>query len=146
MEIWMIVAGALILVAFLYLCVTTRTNKIVNTIAILVGIVIPCGVLGYLLNEMIVGIDYGDAAFEYAGMTFLGIFDSIGIPIWVYIVLAVVDLFMIICLIIIPCDEYTDVYNVLGQKLGTKGGSFGLTTGTLIVTAFLMLALTSLFI
>ena len=141
--VWLIIAGCLGLIGILALATTARENKIVNIIMVLFGILIPAVILGYFGN--IVLLD--GAVVGYENMNFAEIMDEvIGNPIWLTIVLIIVDLFALLCLIFIPGKAQRDVYNILGQKLGTTGGSWALTATAFLTTCYLMLLLFSSFV
>ena len=140
---WLIIAGCLGLIGFLALAVTARENKIINLLMVILGIIVPTALLGYFGN--IVLLD--GAVVGYEGMNFAEIMDSIiGNPLWLTIVLIVIDLFSILYLIFIPGEAQSDVYNIFGNKIGTRGGSWGLSGTAFLTSSYLMLLLFSLFI
>ncbi|MBO5737517.1 MAG: hypothetical protein J6S04_06885 [Clostridia bacterium] len=139
----LLIAGGLGLIGILVLAVTARTNKIVNLIMVVCGILVPTALIGFFGNAVLMG----GALVGYEAMNFAEIMDEvIGNPVWLTIVLIIVDLFSLLCLIFIPGEAQTDVYNILGEKLGTKGGSWGLTGTAFFTSCYLMLLLFSLFV
>ena len=140
---WLMIAGGLGLIGFLVLAVTARENKLINLIMVILGILVPTALVGYFGN--IVLLD--GAVVGYEGMNFIEIMDSvIGNPIWLTIALIVVDLFSLLYLIFIPGEAQSDVYNMFGSKIGTRGGSWGLSGTAFLTSCYLMLLLFALFV
>ncbi|MBQ9103786.1 MAG: hypothetical protein IJY57_01710 [Clostridia bacterium] len=120
---WFIVAGALMLIAFLYIVSTPRENKIVNAIMVVIGILLPTGVLAYVFVNV---PDYQQ--FGIAVLTIL-----VNVPWWGYVIAIIVDLFCLVYLIFVSGEQLERVFDTNGNAIGWRGGSMGL--------AFLSMAL-----
>ncbi len=122
MVVVLIISGILALIAFVYVVATERNNKIVNTIMVVFGIILPSFFIGTVLNAL--------------WMDFKGAY----IPViwWVDIIVAVVDVFLILYLIFVSGEKLEDVFDDYGNKIGQRGGSFGIAFVAMAATIYLL--------
>ena len=122
MAVMLVISGMLSLIAFIYVMATERNNKIVNTIMVVLGIILPSFFIGTVLNAFWMG--------------FKG--DYLPVIWWVDIIVAVVDVFLILYLIFVSGEKLEDVFDSYGNKIGQRGGSFGIAFVAMAASIYLL--------
>ena len=129
-----IIMGLLSIVGFIYMFATERTVILLNIIMLAIGIIIPAITIG-----LVVVAKVRDDPTYLTQLVDL-------IPWWGYVLGIIVDVFCYIYLIFVPCEQLEDVFDNDGNKIGTKGGTMGITFLSFALTLCLSVALFTMFL